>query len=261
MNKTIVLLTDFGTQDHYVGVMKGRILKEINQVFSVNFIDLTHEIPPQDVRKASFLIYFSYKYFPQDTIFLCIVDPGVGTERKALIIKTSEYVFVGPDNGIFSLIYEVFPDFEPYEILLEKALKPPFSTTFHGRDLFAPVVAFLLLEKDLSTFTKPISKESLVRIEFPWPQKTAYGYKVSIWYVDRFGNLVTNFSKEKATKPFKVLVNQKEVPLVKSYGYAKKGELIALFGSEGLLEIAVNQGSAYDLFSVSEEIEIKIIWI
>lgn len=255
---TVVLLTDFGQKDHYVGVVKGRILKEVNQAFSINFIDLTHQIPPQDVKKASLLLYFSYKYFPQGTIFLCIVDPGVGTERRALVVKTSNYIFVGPDNGSFSLIYQELQDFEAFEILPEKALKPPFSSTFHGRDLFAPAVAFLLLKKDLLSFTKPISKDSVVKINFPPPQKIPEGYILSVWYVDYFGNLITNFSKELAQKPFKVLVNEKEVPLVKSYGYAKKGELIALFGSENLLEIAINQGSAYQILGYPK---IKIVWI
>ncbi len=256
--KTVALLTDFGTKDHYIGVVKGRILKELNEGLFVNFIDITHDVSPHDVKQAALLLYFSYKYFPHGTIFLCIVDPGVGTERKAIIIKTSNYTFVGPDNGVFSLIYEEFSNFKAFEILPEKTFQPPFSTTFHGRDLFAPAIAFLLLEKNLLTFARPILKKSLIKINFPCPQKTSYGYILSVWYVDRFGNLITNFSQKLAKKPFKVIVNEKEISLVKSYGYAKKGEVVALFGSEGLLEIAVNQGSAYEILNIPE---IKIVWL
>ncbi|MCD6549048.1 MAG: SAM-dependent chlorinase/fluorinase, partial [Thermodesulfobacterium sp.] len=106
MSKIISLLTDFGVEDHYVGVVKGRILKELEKPINVNFIDITHNIPPQDVKKAALSLYFSYRYFPEGTIFLIIVDPGVGTERRAVVVKTKNFTFVGPDNGVFSLIYK-----------------------------------------------------------------------------------------------------------------------------------------------------------
>ena len=255
MFKTVALLTDFGIEDHYVGVIKARILKELKKPLNVNFIDITHKIPPQDVRKGALSLYFSYKYFPYGTIFLTIVDPGVGTERKALVIKTDKFIFVGPDNGIFSLIYREIPDFISFEIIESKVLKPPYSSTFHGRDLFAPAVALILDEVPFEEFLKPISKEELKILNFPLPKKTLNGYRLSIWYVDSFGNIITNFHKDIVKGAFKVLVNKKEVPLVKSYGYAKKGELIALFGSEGLLEIAVREGSASEIL-VNPEIEI-----
>lgn len=251
MYKTIALLTDFGTKDHYVGVVKGRILQEVfnalpNPGFFIQFIDLSHEVPPQDIKRGAILLYFSYKYFPKNTIFLCIVDPGVGTERRAILIKTSDHIFVGPDNGIFSLIYLREKNFSCFEILEEKTLRPPFSSTFHGRDLFAPAVASLLCETPLEDFTRKLSKKFLKKLNFKLPEKTKEGLKLDIWYVDHFGNLITNLHKDeiKDKKGIKVLVDGKEVPLVKTYGYGKPGEIIALFGSEGLLEIAVNRGSA-----------------
>jgi S-adenosylmethionine hydrolase len=255
MFKIVALLTDFGIEDHYVGVIKGRILKELKKPLNVNFIDITHKIPPQDVRKGALSLYFSYKYFPEGTIFLTIVDPGVGTERKALVIKTDKFIFVGPDNGIFSLIYSENPDFIPFEIIESKVLKPPYSSTFHGRDLFAPAVAYILDKTPFEEFLKPIPKDKLKVLDFPFPEKTLNGYKLSIWYVDSFGNIITNFHKDIVKGTFKVLVNKKEVPLVKSYGYAKKGELIALFGSEGLLEIAIREGSAFKVL-LNPEIEV-----
>lgn len=258
MYKTVALLTDFGTKDHYVGVVKGRIMQEVlnvlpNPDFYVNFIDLSHEVPPQDIKKGALMLFFSYFYFPKNTIFLCIVDPGVGTERKPIIVKTPNYIFVGPDNGIFSLVYLKENNFECFEILEEKTLRPPFSSTFHGRDLFAPAVAFLLCNVPIENFTNKLSKDSLIRLEFTFPQKTKKGLKLSVWYIDRFGNIITNLHKDQLKgKAFKVLVNGKEVPLVKSYGYGKPGEIIALFGSEGLLEIAVNEGSAEKLLGLPE---------
>lgn len=254
MHKTVALLTDFGTKDHYVGVVKGRILKEVysllpNPNLSINFVDLSHEVPPQDVKRGAILLSFSYQYFPRDTIFLCVVDPGVGTERKAVVIKTSEYTFVGPDNGLFSLIYLKEKNFTCFEILKEKALRPPFSSTFHGRDLFAPAVALLLCEIPLEDFTRKIPKKILKRLNLKLPEKHKKGLKLDIWYVDHFGNLITNLHKDeiKDKKGIKVLVNEKEIPLVKTYGYGKPGKVIALFGSEGFLEIAVNRGSAESL--------------
>lgn len=243
--KTVALLTDFGIEDHYVGVVKARILKELKKVQYINFIDITHKIPPQDVKKASLTLYFSYKYFPENTIFLVIVDPEVGTERKALVIKTEKFTFVGPDNGVFSLVYRENQEFSAFEIDKEKVLKPPYSSTFHGRDLFAPAVAFILNEVPKDEFLKPIPKENLKILDFPFPEKTEKGYKLSVWYVDNFGNLITNLHKNMVKKPFRVFVNKEEIPFVTTYGYAKKGELIALFGSEGFLEIAVREGSAY----------------
>lgn len=255
MIKTVSLITDFGLQDHYVGVVKGRILQELKIPLNVHFIDITHDIPPQDVRKGALALYFSYKYFPEGTIFLVIIDPEVGTERRAIVISTKEFIFVGPDNGVFSLIYEENPDFEVFEIIKEKVLKPPYSFTFHGRDLFAPAVANLLNNIPWKEFLKPLSKEILKRLEFPSPQKTEKGYRLSIWYVDHFGNLITNFHKSMVKKAFKVLVNKKEVPLVKTYASAKKGEIVALFGSEGLLEISIREGVASKVL-LNPEIEI-----
>ena len=256
MTKIISLLTDFGVEDHYVGVVKGRILKELEKPINVNFIDITHNIPPQDVKKAALSLYFSYRYFPEGTIFLIIVDPGVGTERRVVVVKTKNFTFVGPDNGVFSLIYKENPDFTAFEIIEEKVLKPPYSSTFHGRDLFAPAVAYILNEMPWEEFLKPLPKESLKRLKFPYPEKTSKGYRLSVWYVDQFGNLITNLHRDMVVEEsFKVLVNKKEVPLVKSYGYAKKGELIALFGSEGLLEIAIREGPASEIL-LNPEIEI-----
>ncbi len=259
--KTIALLTDFGIKDHYAGVVKGRILKELKKDCLVNFIDITHEIPPQDVRKACLTLYFSYKYFPENTVFLVIVDPGVGTERKGILIKTEKYFFIGPDNGVFSLVIKECLknriQVECFYINDKVLLKPPYSSTFHGRDLFAPAVSFLL-EKGIEkrVFIK-LPLKDLKKLDFPEPEKTQNGFRLSVWYIDVFGNLITNFHRNLVDKDFRVIVNKQEVPLVKSYGYEEEGKVIALFGSEGLLEIAVNKGSAYKKLGIPE---IEVIW-
>ncbi len=257
----VVFFSDFGLKDHYAGVVKGRILSELykaSKEFSgIQFIDLTHEIPPQDVRKGALLLKFSYKYFPSGTIFLGIVDPGVGTERKALILATEKYLFVGPDNGLFTFVLKE-EALRVFEIEKDRVLLPPYSSTFHGRDLFAPVVARLLLKEDVRGFAREIKKEALFYLDFPDPIKTEEGYRLSLWYVDHFGNLITNFSKEMAISPFEVFVNHRKVRFVNTYGEGKEGEIISLFGSEGLLEIALKNGSAFEVLG-HPEIEIKFL--
>ncbi len=257
MNETVALITDFGLKDHYVGVIKARILKELKNSKFINFIDITHDIPPYHIKKGAIVLYFSYKYFPKGTIFLVIIDPGVGTQRKALVIITQDYIFIGPDNGVFTLIYKENPKFLAFEIIKEKVLKPPYSETFHGRDLFAPAVAYILNDRPLEEFLIPVSKDDLIKLEFTFPEETPMGLKLSIWDVDHFGNLITNFHKSMIKHKFKIFVNKKEIPLIKSYGYAEKGKIIALFGSEGLLEIAIREGSAFEIL---QNPEIEIIW-
>ncbi len=259
--KTVALLTDFGTTDHFAGVVKAKILKELYtepeyQNIVVNFIDITHEIPPQDVKKAALELKFAYPHFPEGTLFLCVVDPGVGTERKVLVFETEKYTFVSPDNGLLTLVLKNEKGVL-WEIEKEKFFRPPFSSTFHARDLFAPLVAYLLKEKPLEGKAKKVSPEKAVLLHFPEPKPLKDGFLLSVWYVDRFGNLFTNFSEELAEREFEVFVNEEPVPLVKSYAYGKEGDVIALFGSEGLLEVAIKNGSAYEKLGIPE---IKIKW-
>ena len=258
MHKLVALITDFGTEDHYVAVVKARILSEVskNPDLSVCFIDITHEVPPQDVLKACVLLSFSYEYFPEGTIFLAVVDPGVGTERKAVLLKTPKYTFIGPDNGLFTLVLEKEKEISCYEIIKEKVMLPPFSTTFHARDLFAPAVAKVILNEDFSKFCSPIEKENLVRLNICLASlKRGERVKLEVLCVDRFGNVVTNLHKNDIRcKKFTIEVNGKPIPFVKTYAEAKPGDFICLFGSEGFLEIAVNQGSAKDRLKPADEI-------
>lgn len=257
----IAFFSDFGIRDHYAGVVKARILKEIEKRTTptkIQFIDITHEIPPQDVRKGALLLKFSYKYFPSGTIFLGIVDPGVGTERRAILLETEEYLFVGPDNGLFTFPLKEEKKLKAYEIIKEKVLSPPYSSTFHGRDLFAPFVGRLLQGEEIENLIQPLEKESLVHLDFPDPVKIEEGFRLSIWYVDYFGNLITNFSREMVSFPFEVWVDGKKVRLVNTYAEGEEGEVISLFGSEGLLEIAVKEASAFQMLGYPQ-VEIRFL--
>jgi len=260
--KVVALLTDFGTKDHYVGVVKGRILqvlKELNSEVFPFFVDITHQIPPQDVKRACIELYFSYRYFPENTIFLVVVDPGVGTSRKELLVKANGKIFIGPDNGVFTLILKEQKDAKVFYLKKEKLLFPPFSSTFHGRDLFAPAVAYTLAGVKESEYLIPTDVKKLRHLPLNLPKTATSGLTLEVWHVDSFGNLITNFKKPKDGRKFKVLVNGKEVPLVNTYGEAKEGELIALFGSEGLLEIAIRNGSAWKYFKEKYP-EVVIKW-
>ncbi len=248
----MALLTDFGQKDHYVGVVKGRILKEVKNKFP-HFIDITHEIPPQDIKRAALYLKFSYPYFPEGTIFLAVVDPEVGTERKALLLYSATHFFVGPDNGIFTFILKN-KDLLAFEIDKEKVLKPPFSSTFHARDLFAIAVGKLLKSEPLELWTKPISKEELKILPFSKPEPLEDGYKLTPWLVDRFGNIVTNLSKDDISGEFEVWIKEKKIRVVSTYAEGREGEIIALFGSEGFLEIAIKNHSAYEEIGFPEVI-------
>lgn len=243
ISRIVALLTDFGEKDHYVGVVKGRILQEVKGEYPY-IIDITHAIPPQDVKRAALYLKFSYPYFPLGTIFLAVVDPGVGTERKALLLINENYFFIGPDNGIFTFILKNSQVFS-YEILTSKTLKSPYSSTFHARDLFAIAVAKFLNKEPLEEWTNPIPKNSLKTLSFPEPEPLPDGYKLTPWYVDHFGNIITNFSVQNIPKSFEIWVNGKKIRFVKTYAEGEEGEIIALIGSDGLLEIAIKNESAF----------------
>ncbi len=248
-NGVVAILTDFGTVDHFVGVVKGKILQELKAGQMPLFIDITHEIPPQNIVAGALKLKFSYKYFPKGTIFLAIVDPGVGSQRRAIVVETEDYFFVGPDNGLFSLVLMETKPRVVYEILTEIVLKPPYSATFHGRDLFAPAVALLLCGVPLSEWAKIIDSNELVSLDIYEPEPISGGYRLQIIDIDRFGNLITNLSQELlGERKAKVVINGQEIRIVRTYSDAERGEVVALFSSEGLLEIAVREGSAKEFF-------------
>lgn len=236
----ITLLSDFGTMDPFVGVMKGVILSICPEA---QLVDLTHEVPPQAVLTGAFLLRSSIGYFPEGTIHLSVVDPGVGSARKVIAIKSKGHYFVGPDNGLFSAALKDWGIEQVVELTDKKYQLPDASSTFHGRDIFAPVAAHLAKGVPFAKLGNRINH--WVWRELPKPFKTKTGWSGEVMWVDRFGNLITNLEAQHLPKPFRMKVGKTVVlSLATHFAEAKRGAVMALVGSSGNLEICVNGGNA-----------------
>src|SRR6266705_6593786 len=183
----LALLTDFGTRDHYAGTLKGVILGICPDA---TLVDLSHDIPPHDVMTASLELAAGYKYFPAGTIFLVVVDPGVGSARRGIAAEAGEYRFVAPDNGVLTPILDEHNPKRIVELTERRYARPTVSRTFEGRDRFAPAAAWLAKGIDLTALGRPAG--SLVRLDVPLPRVTTDGIEGEVLRVDRFGNLITN---------------------------------------------------------------------
>jgi S-adenosylmethionine hydrolase len=262
MGKPIItLLTDYGTKDPYVASMKGVILN-INPRSIV--IDITHQVNQHDIQEGAFILANAYSYFPEGTIHLSVVDPGVGGTRKPILLVTQNNFFVGPDNGLFTLIAQR-EKVRQVVVLTEKIyFLPKVSKTFHGRDLFAPVAAHLSLGIKPDAFGHKI--DSIKELGFRKPIVRAGKLSGEILHIDTFGNLVTNIDEEnlfRFTKeqPFVIRAGRKTIRgLKKGYWEGKKCEPIALLGSGGFLEVSVREGNAQKTLKVKrgDNIEIKL---
>ena len=243
----IVLLTDFGINDYFVGAMKGAILS-INK--RANIIDITHQIPPQDIRSGSFTLRACYQDFPKKTIFVAVVDPGVGSHRKAILCETEDYYFIAPDNGLLSFIFDKTMDLRVYEIENEKFFKHPVSRTFHGRDIFAPVAAHLSNGVKANEFGN--ETRDFVCFEENKPRKVSdEETEAEIIHIDRFGNLITNLTQIDLPEKFTLKINGKKIEKMQNFfAEAEKGELFMILGSAGFLEIVAFQDSAARLLEV-----------
>ena len=233
----ISLLTDFGTADYYVGAVKGAILSVNPQAV---IADLTHEIPPQDIEAGAFTILAAYKTFPAGTIHVGVVDPGVGSARRPIIVSANEQFFIGPDNGLFTYIYDREPSHRTYHVTAEKYFRPEPSSTFHGRDIFAPVAAALSNGIRPEEFGPPIHDAARLPQSLETPMR--------IIYIDRFGNCITNITREAFYGKITSLgINGKTIRNFRNfYGEdaRERKALFAIWGSAGFLEISVNGGSA-----------------
>jgi S-adenosylmethionine hydrolase len=239
----IVLLTDFG-QSEYVGVMKGVIYREASEV---KIVDLCHNISPQNVIEASWILKNNYKYFPEGATFCCVVDPGVGTRRKAIGVKTEGYYFVGPDNG---LLWETAAEQKIID-MREIPVPEDASRTFHGRDVFAKAAA----RSDSGKFETIGERiENIERMELY--QNRREGIVVRI---DRFGNIVTNLTKQEKDE-YAVVIGEKEYVMgyCPNYDAAKEGELFLIEGSSNTLEISLKNGNANDKLGMKTGEKIKI---
>ncbi|MEM7008085.1 MAG: SAM-dependent chlorinase/fluorinase [Thermodesulfobacteriota bacterium] len=241
MRRIITLSSDFGLSDHYVGVMKGVILS-INPEAQV--VDISHEVPKYDVLRGALLIQNSFAYFPKDTIHVVVVDPGVGTKRKPIIIESDLGTFVGPDNGVFTFILE--KQCNIYEITNKDYMLQDISSTFHGRDIFSPAAAHLSSGVSSDKFGDKV--ENPILLELPKPQLKENEIIGEILYEDSFGNLISNIPASIMPDSCRILVGDTIIDtVVQSYQHGEIGEPLAIIGSSGYLEISVNQGNAANL--------------
>jgi S-adenosylmethionine hydrolase len=264
--KIITLLTDFGS--YYPAQMKGVILSRlVDKAQDITFVDIAHDIPPQDVRAGAFALLSTVRYFPRGTIHICVVDPGVGTKRMGLVVESGGQIFVGPDNGLLIPAAQsvAAPGNPPqaYRIAISQetlgfGLGSGFgsiSNTFHGRDIFAPVAALLASGKSPAAMGPKVRPKDL---NFGAAKKTDKGWQATVIYVDRFGNLILNMRNLPATP---VSLKGIKLKLVRTYAQARRIEPLITQGSHGYVEIAVNQGNAAEAFCLKagDRIELEEI--
>lgn len=245
----ITLLTDFGVEDGYAAAMKGVILGICP---NARIVDVTHLAPTHDIRAGSFLLASACGFFPAGTIHLAVVDPGVGTKRAPIAVRTPRYFFVGPDNGLFSLALRDEARWEARALQNSDYWRPEVSTTFHGRDIFAPVAAHLArgvpfeeLGPSFSPFTPQWS--SIARSGETWVGE--------VIHIDHFGNAISNITRNNLDEwghenVEVVRVRGSDLPVVATYGDARAGTPVALIGGSGYLEIAVSRGSAAESLGI-----------
>lgn len=243
MKRIITLTTDFGNRDHYVGSMKG-VIYTINP--DVTITDITHEIPAHDVFSAAFTLKSFVPYFPKEAIHIVVVDPGVGSIRKPIVLEADEKFFVGPDNGVFTYVILESESFRAYEISNPKYFLSRVSFTFHGRDIFAPAAAHLSLGVSIGDLGKRLTNPFMLEIKEP---DIGEGQIIGeVIYEDTFGNLITNIPGSMVDSNSRLCVCDIVINGVcKSYSDASEGELLAVIGSSGFLELSVNRGRASDL--------------
>ena len=257
----VTLITDFGWGGEYVGALKGAILK-VNPRCLVT--DITHQINPQNILQAAHVLQNSFSFYPPGTVHTVVVDPGVGTERRALVLEKEGHLFVGPDNGVFSGLLSGKGKVEAYEIANRRYSLWPVSHTFHGRDIFAPAAGHLSLGLPPGKLGPRV--KTLVRREFPRPQATKKKMGARILWADSFGNLMTNvtqkdFGRGWAARPFQIKGKGWKIDRVsRTYGEGKAGQPMALFGSGGWLELSVNQGNALEALGLKPGEPISILW-
>lgn len=245
----ITLLTDFGLRDSYVGVMKG-VITQIAPAAMI--IDLAHQIPSQSIAAARFNLLTAFPYFPPGTIHVAVVDPGVGSKRRAIALKLEQGFLIGPDNGIFSGILEDHPAIAAIELNQPAYWRVPTpSNTFHGRDIFAPAAAHLDAGVPFEALGTPIDPDSLNRIAFRPYAEHEQGFVGCIQYIDHFGNLMTNIPGQVVgDRPWQVKIGSTLIPSHQIYGDTLIGTVLSLIGSHGWLEVAVNGGSAESTLGV-----------
>lgn len=255
----VALLTDFGTRDHYAGTLKGVVLTVCPDA---TLVDIGHDIPPHDVLAGALELAACYRYFPHGTIFLVVVDPGVGSFRRGIAADVGDYKFVAPDNGVLSAVFAEAPPKKVVELTERKYARPTVSRTFEGRDRFAPAAAHLAKGVTLVSLGKSIS--DYVKVDVPHPAASASELVGQVVRIDRFGNLITNIDRRtlehfSGKGRIAIEVGGREIPrMVATYAEAPPGELCALFGSTDHLEVAINASDAAAALSLGRGAAAKV---
>ena len=245
--RIITLLTDFGSKDPYVAQMKGVILSIAKDV---EIVDISHEIYPQNIEQGAFLLYISIPYFPEGSIHVAVVDPGVGTSRRGIVIDCGDYMLVGPDNGLLVPAAKRSKGFKVYEISNKRYLLDKITYTFHGRDVFAPVSAYLSNGIDPEEMGREII--DYVDLDLEFGKVRGERIEGKILHVDRFGNLITNIDENLIKRyvgygeELDIVIRGKKYKarFLRSYGYSREKEMLLTIGGNGFLEVSVNKGSA-----------------
>ena len=247
-SRIVTLTTDFGVVEHYVGAMKG-VICGINP--QAQIVDITNSVQSYDILDGALAISQAYSYFPSDTIHLVIVDPGVGSARRPIAARAGTHIFVAPDNGVLSLVYDREEAIAVRHITAEHYFRQPVSSTFHGRDIFAAVAGYISKGVELAKLGDEIT--DYVRFAAPKPKPAGdNAWKAIVLKIDKFGNLITNITPKdipqlfQASPPaFKITVGKAQVSKMSpNYAAGAQGEVFALLGSTGFLEISMNRGSA-----------------
>lgn len=255
----ITLTTDFGEADYYVPAMKGSILS-INP--SAEIVDLTHMIPPHDIYTAAFTLLCCYGDFPKNTLHTVVVDPGVGSDRRPILVMTDDYNFIGPDNGVFSYIYQRAHVNRIVHLTTPHYFRSPVSSTFHGRDVFAPCAAYVSKQVEWRQMGEEITDP--VRFNTPVPSVSGGQVRGHVIHIDRFGNIITNIttaelSEERAKSGARVKVGKHEAARVLThYAEANRDELFAYYGSAGFLELAIQRQQAARIAEARRGMEVEI---
>lgn len=258
----ITLTTDFGLNDHFVGTMKGVILGIVPEA---EIVDISHSVQAFDVLDGALSIAQAYSFFPERTVHMVVVDPGVGTARRPIVASTDRYHFVGPDNGVLSLVYGKEERLHVRHVTAEHYFLQPLSNTFHGRDIFAPLAAYVAKGVDPAKFGDEV--EDFVRFNAPRPKPiNEHQLRGVVLKVDRFGNLITNITPEdipaifQERSAFKILIGGREVIEIKStYAEGAPGEIFGILGSMGYLEIAANRGAAAQILGIGKGTDVNVM--
>jgi S-adenosylmethionine hydrolase len=262
--RLITFTTDFGLNDHYVGSMKGVILS-INP--QAQMVEICNAVQSFDVLDGALTIVQAYRYFPADTVHLVVVDPGVGTARRPLLVTTEKHIFLAPDNGVLSFVFEREERLSVRHVTSEHYFLQPVSATFHGRDVFAAAAGYLSKGVEVAKFGEEITDFT----RFAAPKPKAVNEKLLkgvVLKVDKFGNLITNITPHdlpqlfvEAPPPFKVLIGKSEIAKMKTtYAQGTPGEVFAILNSMGFLEIAANRGSAAHIVGAGKGSDVGVLF-